>query len=242
MPLQWLESEAFPFGPGLFETMRLEEFTPIRFAEHWNRIQTSCKQLDLPYPFSSEETLREINQHARKLGNHAGRMRFFYRLEGSCPVLSAQFLTLNQPPSAWSLLPVTVSPHPHARHKITDRKPYEDLHDYAVKNGADDALFVTEQNEILETSRANIFLLRNEELYTPPLDGRILPGIMRSEILRAARQRGISVHETRIQREDLEHADTVFITNSVIGFSPVYRIIGFVTCLSRNLVRFPSGT
>ncbi len=79
------------------------------------------------------------------------------------------------------------------------------------------SLIVDEDGAVLEASRANVFAVRNGALFTPPLDGRILPGITRMRVLELAGEVGIDAHEAELSRADLLAADEVFLTGSVRG-------------------------
>jgi branched-subunit amino acid aminotransferase/4-amino-4-deoxychorismate lyase len=61
-------------------------------------------------------------------------------------------------------------------------------------------------------------------LWTPPLDGRILPGVTRARVLRSARRRGLRVIEARLPGALLAAAEEVFVTSSVRGVAPIVRL------------------
>lgn len=87
--------------------------------------------------------------------------------------------------------------------------------------GKEDALIFDHQDNILETSSANIFLVINGELYTPSLSQAVLPGIMRQVIIEQAHGHGLICFEDCLTREHLLQAEAVFLTNSIIGCMPV---------------------
>lgn len=82
-------------------------------------------------------------------------------------------------------------------------------------------LIVDEEGSVLEASRANIFAMRDGVLLTPPLDGRILPGITRARVLEIAAALGIEARETPLRRDDLLAADEAFLTGSVRGIERI---------------------
>ena len=76
-------------------------------------------------------------------------------------------------------------------------------------------LIADEDGAALEASRANLFAIRDGALFTPPLDGRILPGITRMRVLEIAAEAGIDASEAKLSRGELLTADEVFLTGSV---------------------------
>lgn len=89
-------------------------------------------------------------------------------------------------------------------------------------------LLVDEHASVLEASRANVFAVRDGVLLTPPLDGRILPGVTRMRAIELAGELGIEAREVTISLGDLLGADEVFLTGSVRGIEPVGAIDGKV--------------
>jgi branched-subunit amino acid aminotransferase/4-amino-4-deoxychorismate lyase len=87
-------------------------------------------------------------------------------------------------------------------------------------------LLLDHGGEVLEGSRANVFAVRNGALFTPPLDGRVLPGTGRATVLAIAATEGIEVTERPLHREELLDADEVFLTGSVRGIEPVRTLDG----------------
>ncbi len=87
-------------------------------------------------------------------------------------------------------------------------------------------LLVDEQGSVLEASRANVFAVREGVLTTPPLDGRILPGVTRMRTIELAGELGVEAREATLSRDDLLSADEVFLTGSVRGIEPVGAIDG----------------
>ncbi len=96
-------------------------------------------------------------------------------------------------------------------------------------------LLVDEDDSVLEASRANVFAVRDGALLTPPLDGRILPGVTRMRTIELAAELGIEAGETSLSLGDLLDADEVFLTGSVRGVEPVGEIDGTVLAGGGNV-------
>lgn len=88
-----------------------------------------------------------------------------------------------------------------------------------VEDGYNDVLFLNENNMITETSCANIFIVKNNIVTTPRVKCGLLNGIMRDFVIN-----NFKVKEIDIALGDIEVADEVFITNSVVGVMPIVRI------------------
>lgn len=83
----------------------------------------------------------------------------------------------------------------------------------AVAAGFDDALLFDPAGNLLEASRANIFVRLADRWLTPPLTGGVVAGVVRGWVL----EREFPATETVIRRDELAHADAAFLTNSGRG-------------------------
>jgi para-aminobenzoate synthetase/4-amino-4-deoxychorismate lyase len=126
------------------------------------------------------------------------------------------------PEHGLELAPVTV-PGGIGAHKWADRRLLD--HAQAQLQPAM-PLVLDEDGSPLETSRSNVFLVKDGALVTPSLDGRLLPGIARARTIELARGAGIEVRERPIGIDDLVEADEVFVTGGVRGVEPVARFAG----------------
>lgn len=96
----------------------------------------------------------------------------------------------------------------------------------ARKSGFDEPLFLDVNGFIAEGAVNNIFIVKNNILYTPKL-GNILGGITRDSIIEIARRRGLKVYEKNIRPEFLKNADEVFLTGTGIELERVININGY---------------
>ncbi len=93
-----------------------------------------------------------------------------------------------------------------------------------LKENDDDLLFISPQNTVLESSIANIFVVRHNRIYTAPLAAQVLDGVMRRKVIDSAPQYFSEIIETETSVEQLFKADAVFGSNSVKGLFLVDRI------------------
>ncbi len=94
----------------------------------------------------------------------------------------------------------------------------------AVAAGYDQGIIVNQRGHIAETGSANIFIVKNGKLYTPPLESGGLPGITRGEIMRLAQANKIVCREKKLTPTDLISADEVFTSSSFKIVWPVTQI------------------
>jgi len=91
----------------------------------------------------------------------------------------------------------------------------------ALADGYAEAIALDPNGLVSEGSGENVFLVRDEVLITPALNGSFLPGITRDTVITLARDLGIPVREQAVPREMLYIADEVFLTGTAAELTPV---------------------
>ena len=97
--------------------------------------------------------------------------------------------------------------------------PYKEIKD----QGYDEIIFLNSSNEniIDEARSANIFVLKDNVLKTPPLHGSILPGITRDSVIKVAKNIfNLKVYEDDVTVEELMAGDEVFFTGTAAVIAP----------------------
>jgi len=91
----------------------------------------------------------------------------------------------------------------------------------ALLGGFSEGIALDDRGYLSEGSGENLFLVNNGKLITPPLGASILPGITRDSVIQIARELGIEVIETAIQRSALYVADEAFFTGTAAEITPI---------------------
>jgi branched-chain amino acid aminotransferase len=91
----------------------------------------------------------------------------------------------------------------------------------AILNGFSEGIALDDRGYVSEGSGENLFLVNNGRLLTPPLGASILPGITRDSVIQIARELGIEVEETNIQRAALYLTDELFFTGTAAEITPI---------------------
>jgi para-aminobenzoate synthetase / 4-amino-4-deoxychorismate lyase len=109
-------------------------------------------------------------------------------------------------------------------HKWADRSALDPLEAHAGQAAV--PLLLDADDQVLEGSRGNVFVVDGGAIVTPPANGRILPGVTRGRVLDVAAELGISSGQESIDLDRLLGADEVFLTGAVRGVEPVRTVQG----------------
>ena len=94
----------------------------------------------------------------------------------------------------------------------------------AIMNGYVEGIALDSQGNVSEGSGENIFIIRDNVLYTPPLSSAVLPGITRDSVMQLAKIKGYEVREQVMPRAALYIADEIFFTGTAAEITPVRSI------------------
>ena len=110
---------------------------------------------------------------------------------------------------------------------------------YAKENDFDNCLLLNTNKNVVEALNGNLFLVKDNNIKTPPLEDGCLKGIMRKQILELlAKDPNVIVEEASITPFELQKADELFITNVIKGIVPItkYRKKTYGSDFAQNLV------
>lgn len=201
----------FQRGLVAFEAFRTYQKIPLFLDLRIQRLIRSAETLNIPLPYELEPILEALIKDEELLIKvYATRSNFLVLTEPFLPYPDAHYergihaITL---PPARSLFEV----------KTTN---YASSVIALEKSGADEALYVKENGDVLEGSRSNIFILQKGIIFTPPT-GEILPGITRSVVMDLK-----EVNMSNVDLGSLSEWDEAFITSSTRGVVPLASIDG----------------
>lgn len=204
---------------GVFETLLVVDGDPVELEAHLSRLARSLKVLySQELPTQAEEELRRA-----AAGIPLGRLRFTV-----APAEDGLRLDL----LAGGVEPEAVFPD-HGVHLRTH--PVAGglgAHKWVLRPGIDrpepsePGALIVDEGEVLEAGWANVFAVRGGTLFTPPLDGRILPGTTRAALLALAAEAEIRTQERPLSPADLISADETFLTGSIRGIEPALELDG----------------
>ncbi|MEM9432549.1 MAG: branched-chain amino acid aminotransferase [Pseudomonadota bacterium] len=96
----------------------------------------------------------------------------------------------------------------------------------ARSKGFGNALVADALGNVAETASANVFMVRDGEIFTPAPNGTFLAGITRARHMKNLRADGFKVHETVLSFDDFRQADEVFMSGNMMKVTPVTEFDG----------------
>jgi branched-chain amino acid aminotransferase len=91
----------------------------------------------------------------------------------------------------------------------------------AERNGYAEGIALDVNGNLSEGAGENLFVVRDEVIYTPPLTAALLPGVTRDAVMTLARHLGYDVREYALPREMLYLADELFFTGTAAEVTPI---------------------
>ena len=104
----------------------------------------------------------------------------------------------------------------------------------AIARGFDDALLLNTQHRIACSTVANIFVVKGDQIYTPPLSEGAVDGVMREVLLKASNTH-FNITQQKLTMNDMMSADGVFLTNSLRIMRQVTQIDQFAFNCNNDL-------
>jgi para-aminobenzoate synthetase/4-amino-4-deoxychorismate lyase len=190
---------------GVFETVLVEDGTPIALEGHLERLRESLRTV---YGCDLGAGLRtEIDRAVAETGGHRTRMRI-----AAAPGKATVISTVPAPAVSeeTAVLVPFVLPGGLGPHKWIDRSLLEALQHREIGTVP---LLLDGDGVVLEAAHANVWIVEDGIWITPPADGRILPGVTRADRLVADR----SAREEPIPLERLHGASEIVLTSSIAG-------------------------
>jgi branched-chain amino acid aminotransferase len=228
----------FTVGDGTFETLLAINGSAFALTRHWRRLCIGCIALNITPP-AHDVMIEALEQVLQANQMKSARLRFTVTsgvgpagaVVGSDQVPTCVASASNyHPPAAHESLVVL----PWCRNEngaLTGIKStsYAEnvraLH-YAKSRMAGEAIFLNTQSELCEGAGSNLFVVIEGQIYTPPLSSGCLAGVTRELIIEQAAKQSMTILENPLNRQDLDHADEVFITSTLRGVQPITCIDG----------------
>ena len=223
------QNRSFKWGDGFFETMKVFEGKILMEAFHFDRLFLTLQLLQMDAgDFLQQTSLTENILALCKKNNYTSLAKIrlaVYRNEENKAEYIIEAWPLSVEVMKWNEEGLKIDIYPYARKtidafanlKTANFLPYVMAAKFAKEKKLDDALVLNAANNICDSSKANIFLIKGDEIYTPALHQGCINGVMRRFLLQRLKESGQHIHQEEITENDLLHADEVFLTNAIQG-------------------------
>ena len=239
-------SHTLHYGTGVFEGVRAykTENGPaiFRLIDHTSRLFDAASKISIKIPFSESELNAAQCDTLLKNNLEEGYIRPIVYLGNEGLGLRAKDLSINVAIAAWEWpsymdpkakengISVIKSSHKqyenplHSGNKIigTYFSNTMALHE-ALDNGADEAIMLDKDGFISEGSGENIFIVKNDSIFTPTTN-HCLNGITRQSVIQIAKDLDFSIQEKNLEYDDLLNADEAFFTGTAVEITPISKL------------------
>ena len=239
-------SHTLHYGTGVFEGVRAyqakDKSAIFRLDDHTKRLFNAASKISIKIPFSQEELNRAQCETLIKNNLDEGYLRPIVYLGNEGLGLRAKDLSVNVAIAAWEWPSYM---NPDAKKKgisviKSSHKQYESslhsgnkiigtyfsntmaLHE-ALDKGADEAIMMDKNGYISEGSGENIFIVKDNIIFTPTTE-HCLNGITRQSVIQIAIDLGFEVVEKNLDYADLSEADEAFFTGTAVEITPITKL------------------
>jgi branched-chain amino acid aminotransferase len=237
-----IESRGLRYGEGVFETMKLVDNSILLFDLHMERFFRGLEVLHLsPPPFYNPQKIKKLVTELCRKNNCTDSARVRLSCIGSNGgVWDKQDRFADIIIQSWKL--------PENYHELNSNGLIIDLCEdvrkstdllsnlksnnylpylYASNKGKElkvnDMILLNHRDNIVDSTIANVFIVKGGIIYTPPLTDGPVAGVMRRNLLNLVPAAGMSVSEVSLTAQDLMEADEIFLTNAMYGLRWVQR-------------------
>ncbi len=242
------QDRGFLLGDGFFTTIKCLKAATVCFDAHYQRLRDTAETFSMHFSYQQADLSRFIDELIN--ANHSMNQDLAIRITMTRGVGArgigfdvalppTLLITLSELPAYPESLKCKISSfkrssiRPLCNVKHVGYQTSILAYHEAIQDGFDDAILLNENSDIVCTSRANIFFIKNDCLITPPLTDGCLPGIARGKVLKGLP----NIRCESVKMNDLENFQAAFVTNSLCGVIPISHINQHAFDVQNNLIK-----
>ncbi|MFQ5995428.1 MAG: aminodeoxychorismate lyase [Acidiferrobacterales bacterium] len=233
-----VQDRGFQYGDGVFETIAVYRCDPLLWQQHLARLKKGCERLLIGPPDAAQ-----LREEARALCEDIERAVLKIIITRGISGRGYAPGSAERPTRVLALLPWPDYPLGYAQDGVSVRvcrtrvsrnpltagiKHLNRLEQVLARAEWEsefvEGLMLDEDDNIVEATAANVFVVSEGTLLTPELSHYGVEGVMRGAVLEQARCLTLPHRVGPITRATLDKADEIFLTNSLIGIWPVTQI------------------
>ncbi len=227
------------YGDGLFETIAYKNKHLLLWDEHWRRLAKSAKILNIDLP--DKELIRQELDFVVK-GQEDMVLKLLitrgvggrgYKIPDKPNpnriIISSDWpnhdSNLRQTGVIVRLCEMRLTRNPKLAgikhlNRLENVIARSEWRDHSIFEG----LMLDQDNYVIEGTMTNLFIIKDNEIFTSDLKYCGVEGVMREQLIKLASQLDISVKFINIKPSTLQDADEILLSNSIIGLWPVKQI------------------
>jgi branched-chain amino acid aminotransferase len=243
-PIIGPDNRGLRYGDGIFETIKCINAEIIFAEEHMHRLWKGMEKLqfDPTKLFTPEYLLDQIDLLLKKNKIKDARIRLsIFRRDGGLfdpvnhqPNFTIQSWPLQRNSAVLNENGLQLCVYKDAKKQIdifsnikhNNFLPYSMAALYAKSQKCNDAVILNNKERICETSIANIFLVKDAAVTTPPITEGCIAGIMRAFVIQQLKANNFNISEAPVTQTDLAEADEIFLSNSISNIKWVAAVDG----------------
>jgi branched-chain amino acid aminotransferase len=246
------DNRAYKYGDSVFETIKVINGKLVFWEDHYFRLMASMRMLRMKIPMNftleylEEEILKTIsinNQNNSRVRLSITRKDggFYTPTTNEIDYLIDCREIKSKTKNSYKV-DLFKDFYLYSGHLSTIKTNNKLIHTlasiFAKENELDNCILLNERKGIVEATNASLFLIKGTLIKTPLLTEGCLKGIARQKVIQIIKSSGdYQIEEAIISPFEIQKADEVFVTNSIIGIQPVtnYRKKVFSTAVSNKL-------
>lgn len=232
------------YGDGVFEGIRTYKGVVFKLGEHIDRLYRSAHTIMLKIPLTKKDMTQAVLETLRKNKLRDAYIRLVVTRgigdlgldPRKCPkptviIITEPTIQIHTPEAkekgvTTAIVWVKRNPVDATSHEIKSLNYLNSVLGKIEANnvGVDEAICLDKRGVVCEGVGENIFIVKDDEIITPPSSSGVLHGITRDEVVKSAEKLGYNVSERNITPNELFNADEVFFTGTAAEIAPIIEI------------------
>ncbi|GKU23539.1 aminotransferase class IV [Clostridium folliculivorans] len=208
----------------VYEVIRVIDGVPLFLEKHLERMNNSFSLINKEMKYNKEEIKEQIETLIKDVNVFEGNIKLLMDSENDERNLLVYFVKHSYPTKDQYENGVNTTlffgerENPNAKIVNTDFRTL--VNEQISEKNSYEAILVDRNGFITEGSKSNIFMVRNDEIITSPLED-VLPGVTRGSIIDICKENNISIREEKISYKDISSLDGMFITGTSPKILPI---------------------
>lgn len=238
----------FLFGDGIYEVIPTYHGKAVGMTGHLSRMRDGLAAISITNPYSAKQWQQNLDGLIDANASHfpSGNIGVYFHISRGTDTKRYHAYPQNITPTVFGFAFEIAPAQPLEADKVKpfkvaleEDKRWQRCHikstsllgnvmhfQAGVESGVQETILHNSDGIITEASSCNVFMVKDNAIFTPPLDNQLLPGITRQIALEAFKKAGLVVEEKWFTTEDLFNADEVWLTSSSKEIAPVIEVDG----------------